>query len=200
MLAKDLNLITLKGNEAEQYFDKLASMRIEVFREYPWLYAGNLEYEREYLNTYLKSKNSLIILLFNTKNNKLIAASTSLPLIEADSSIQKPFIANKEEINDYYYLGETMILPEYRGSGYYSIFMKEREKIAKSLKYKYLCFMTIQRDNKKALMSADYKNPEPIWMHYGYTQLPNIKAEFAWPEIDDPSELQHQLVFWRKEL
>ena len=38
----------------------LARLRIEVFREFPYLYDGAEDYERKYLQTYINSPRSLM--------------------------------------------------------------------------------------------------------------------------------------------
>jgi hypothetical protein len=39
----------LTGPELEAALDGVASLRIAVFRDWPYLYDGSLDYEREYL-------------------------------------------------------------------------------------------------------------------------------------------------------
>ena len=45
----------LTRSEAETAFDDLARLRIEVFRDFPYLYEGDLDYERQYLSTFMMS-------------------------------------------------------------------------------------------------------------------------------------------------
>ena len=45
----------LSGPALEPWLDALGALRIRVFREYPYLYDGTLEYEREYLRTYVNA-------------------------------------------------------------------------------------------------------------------------------------------------
>ena len=35
----------IRGPEIENYIDRLGRFRIEIFREYPYLYNGSIEYE-----------------------------------------------------------------------------------------------------------------------------------------------------------
>lgn len=41
--------------------DAVAELRIKVFAEFPYLYAGDLEYERNYLEVYLESAGAIIV-------------------------------------------------------------------------------------------------------------------------------------------
>lgn len=45
-------LFTLTGKEIGDALDDLAALRVKVFREWPYLYEGSLDYERNYLRRY----------------------------------------------------------------------------------------------------------------------------------------------------
>jgi hypothetical protein len=44
----------LKSTEAREYLQAIAWLRITVFQEWPYLYQGSLEYERTYLENFLR--------------------------------------------------------------------------------------------------------------------------------------------------
>ena len=48
----------LTGDALEAALDGVAALRIAVFRDWPYLYDGTLDYEREYLQTYRTSANA----------------------------------------------------------------------------------------------------------------------------------------------
>jgi len=77
-MTNNLKYLIIHGHELNKQLQDLAKLRITVFREYPYLYDGSIEYENKYLNTYAKCKDSVIALVYD--NNKLVAATTSLPL------------------------------------------------------------------------------------------------------------------------
>ena len=52
----------LSGDQIKPYLDDLARLRIEVFRHFPYLYDGDMDYERKYLDTYARSPESLFVL------------------------------------------------------------------------------------------------------------------------------------------
>jgi len=47
------------------HLDAVAELRIAVFRDWPYLYAGDREYEKNYLATYAQSPESLFVLAFD---------------------------------------------------------------------------------------------------------------------------------------
>ena len=53
-------------------------LRISVFRDWPYLYDGSLEYERAYLQTYRDSPGALLVGAFD--GERLVGASTSTPM------------------------------------------------------------------------------------------------------------------------
>ncbi len=54
-----LSITTVTGTELKPIITSLAQLRIEVFREFPYLYDGDLDYEETYLDTYLQSDKSI---------------------------------------------------------------------------------------------------------------------------------------------
>ena len=43
------------------FIPDLAALRIRVFREFPYLYEGTTDYEREYLHTDIQAPNAIIV-------------------------------------------------------------------------------------------------------------------------------------------
>ncbi|MGE9296588.1 MAG: GNAT family N-acetyltransferase, partial [Puniceicoccales bacterium] len=69
---------TFTGPEVARYRDALARLRITVFRDFPYLYEGTLDYERGYLQTYLDCPECLFVLVFD--GDEVVGASTALPM------------------------------------------------------------------------------------------------------------------------
>ena len=101
----------LKGNEIKNYVDELGRFRIEIFKEFPYLYEGNMEYERNYLYRYTKSSESILILMKDTRG--LFGACTGIPLQDEDTEHVRPF--QKINIEEIFYIGELMVRADSRG-------------------------------------------------------------------------------------
>ena len=56
-----LTVEALNGPAALPYMGDLAALRIEVFREFPYLYEGTLEYEQRYLKSYAEHARSVTV-------------------------------------------------------------------------------------------------------------------------------------------
>jgi len=74
----EIEVRALNGPELEAALDGVAQLRITVFRDWPYLYDGSLEYEREYLATYRDNPGALLVGAFH--DGRLIGASTSTPM------------------------------------------------------------------------------------------------------------------------
>lgn len=58
-----LAIKTVSGKGIRPFLNDIARLRIDIFREFPYLYNGNTKYEQEYLETYVQSANSLAVLV-----------------------------------------------------------------------------------------------------------------------------------------
>lgn len=128
-MKQDLKILCLKGQDILPYIPELAKLRIEIFKSYPYLYDGDLDYEYTYLNTYVKCKESIIVIVFD--RNKVVGASSAIPLEFETIEFQKPFLENNISIKDVFYFGESVLKVAYRGRGIYRHFFTERELAAK---------------------------------------------------------------------
>ena len=81
----------LSRQEAEAAFDGLARLRIEVFRDFPYLYEGDVDYERRYLATYMASPGAVIVGAFD--GTELVGAATASPLADHFGEFAQPFAA-----------------------------------------------------------------------------------------------------------
>ena len=56
-----MEISTLAGQDLQGALPQLAALRIEVFRDFPYLYEGSLDYEESYLTALIESKDSIIV-------------------------------------------------------------------------------------------------------------------------------------------
>ena len=72
------------GEGLRRYVPDLARLRIQVFRDWPYLYEGDEAYERTYLETYIRSPRSVVVLALD--GGRAVGASTALPLADIDNA------------------------------------------------------------------------------------------------------------------
>lgn len=123
MTVVDLRILCLKGSQIVPYIPDLAKLRLDVFHEYPYLYAGDMEYEINYLKTYIESPESIMVVILD--DGKVIGASTAIPLEYETAECQKPFFDNNIKIQDVFYLGESFCYLLIVGEGFISTFSKK---------------------------------------------------------------------------
>ncbi|MDQ8183805.1 GNAT family N-acetyltransferase [Pelagicoccus sp. SDUM812005] len=190
---------TVFGSEVRPYVPDLASLRIEVFREYPYLYEGSLDYESDYLLSYAKSARSVFALAFD--GEAVVGVSTGLPLAEADGDFAEPFLKNGYEMERIFYFGESVLRRGYRGRGIGSRFMRERERHARSLgDFDSCAFCAVQRAADDPRRPAGYQDLSGFWRKYGFEEQPALETSFSWKEIGESEESPKAMRFWLKRL
>ena len=112
----DYKIHELQAAELEPWLNGLGKLRIDVFREYPYLYDGDEDYERNYLRRYLEAKDSLVVVVTDSKDD-VVGATTCLPMAEEGPEFREPLEQTGMNVGEIFYLGESVLLPEWRGRG-----------------------------------------------------------------------------------
>lgn len=194
-----LELKRLSGDALKQYIPELASLRIEVFRDFPYLYDGDTEYEARYLQTYIQCPESVIVLAFDGK--KVVGASTGIPLKFETEEVKAPFIKAGLNIDEIFYCGESVLISKYRGQGAGVAFFDHREDHARELGgYQYSCFCGVQRPDDHPRRPAGYRPLDNFWRKRGYEKYPELHTTFSWKEIGEADESPKPMTFWMKAL
>ncbi len=193
------DIVICHGNELEPYIHQLGALRIEVFREFPYLYDGNIEYEENYLSTYLNSEESITVLILN--NGEVIGASTGLPLSDETEEFKNPFHEKGFDTDTIFYCGESILKKPYRGRGIYSVFMKEREDYARKLgRFNSICFCAVKRPVNHHLKPKNYYPLDEVWKNYGYQKKPELRTTYFWKDINEKEESAKMMEYWMKPL
>jgi GNAT superfamily N-acetyltransferase len=189
----------VSGAAIAPYVDDLARLRIEVFREFPYLYDGDEDYERKYLQTYVKSSRSLAVLVYD--GAQLIGASTGLPMADETEEFQRPFLENGYDVGKVFYCGESVLRRAYRGRGIYKHLFQAREQHAAELPGIELCtFCGVRRAPDHPLCPSDYAPLNAIWQRFGYTEHPELQTPYVWKDVDENEPTAKTMRFWTKAL
>jgi GNAT superfamily N-acetyltransferase len=194
----EIRITTFTGEAARPFLDEIARLRIAVFREFPYLYDGSLAYEMDYLEEYVSSEHSLIVLA--NRGSEIVGASTGIPLAEADADFREPVESAGIDARDVFYFGESVLLPEFRGQGLGHKFFDERETHAAKLGFHSAGFFSVIRADDHPLKPAQYRPQDVFWKKRGYTRQDAIIARFPWKQVGEPLESLHNLVFWLRKL
>ena len=189
----------LTGAGIAAVVDDLARLRIEVFREFPYLYDGDEDYERKYLQTYVKSPRSLAVLVYH--GIELIGASTGLPMQDETTEFQKPFVEQGYDVSTVFYCGESVLRRDYRGRGVYKHLFQAREQHAAELPGITLCtFCGVRRPADHPLRPSDYVPLNAVWQRFGYTEQPHLETSYVWKDVDQAEPSAKTMRFWTKAL
>ncbi|HET6406455.1 MAG TPA: GNAT family N-acetyltransferase [Chthoniobacteraceae bacterium] len=192
-----IEIVRLSGEGIRPYLTEVAKLRIEVFREFPYLYDGSEDYEREYLDVYTKSGRSVIVLAL--RDGQVIGASTGLPLVDADEAFQKPFRDTGMDVSRVFYFGESVLRQSERGQGIGHRFFDERESHAREHGFSMTTFCAVQRDPEHPMRPENYRENDTFWKKRGYKRTSELAAELNWEQIDQPgTESCNRLIFWLK--
>jgi len=186
------------GSAILPYRHALAELRIAVFREWPYLYEGSLDYEQNYLKHYADCPESVVALAM--EGERVIGASTGLPMSAADHDFQKAFAGSDFAIDDIYYFGESVLRSEYRGRGIGRSFFEARETQARNCGARYAAFCAVDRSADDPRRPAEYRPLDGFWNKLHYRKYPEIQAQFEWKEIGKDTPSQQTLSFWLKPL
>lgn len=196
-MSKEIRIERKSGNDLIEHISDLARLRIEVFRDFPYLYDGDFEYEKKYLQTYIDCPESVIVLAFD--GDVVVGASTAMPMKNETTEIQKPFIENGYKLEDVFYCSESVLNKNYRGLGIGVRFFEEREAHAESLGgFKYITFCCVQRPENHPRRPADYVPLDAFWNKRGYVKHPELHTKYVWKDLDDTEETAKPMTFWLK--
>ena len=194
-----LCVITCAGDAVAPHLEDLARLRIAVFRDYPYLYVGDIGYERDYLAAYANSPHSVFVLALD--GDKVVGASSGIPLADDGEAFQRPFGERGMNVDEVFYFGESVLLPEYRGQGIGHRFFDEREAHARRLGgFRWTAFCSVERDIGDPRRPADYRSNDAFWHKRGYTRQASMFCALDWKEAADSQPTSHQLRFWLRSL
>ncbi|MEX2643747.1 MAG: GNAT family N-acetyltransferase [Acetobacterales bacterium] len=188
----------LTPDELDAALPALAGLRIGVFRDWPYLYDGDMAYEQDYLRTYAESPDAIVVGAWD--GPRLVGAATGAPMEDHAEAFADPFVERGYAIGDIFYCGESVLLPEYRGHGIGHAFFDHREAHARRLGRRWSCFCAVVRPDDHPLRPAGYRPLDAFWEKRGYRRMPGAFARFPWKDVDSDRETEKALQFWIREL
>lgn len=194
----DIVVRVLMGEALAASLDALADLRITVFRAFPYLYDGDRGYERDYLHAYAESPSAIVVGAFD--GERLIGAATAAPMADHAAEFAEPFRARGYDISRIFYFGESVLLPDYRGHGIGHAFFDKREEWARESSFAQASFCAVIRPSDHPARPADYRPLDPFWRKRGYVPVEGLVGQFAWKDVGDAGESQHDMQFWVKGL
>ena len=196
----EIRIERLTGDRLKPLLPDLARLRITVFRAFPYLYDGSLDYEERYLQTYARGRaDSVIVGAFD--GDMVIGASTGLPLAHEPPTLTDAFTAHGFDVARVFYFGELVLLPEYRGHGIGVAFFREREAHARSLgRFDCAAFCGVVRPTDHPRRPTDHVPLDAFWRKRGFAPVPGMVGSISWRDLDEAAESAKPMQFWVKQL
>lgn len=194
----------LSGAALARGIDAVARLRMSVFRDWPYLYDGDLAYEADYLATFSKGAGSIIVAAID--GTEIIGAATGSPLSQHTEEFGSLFVEHGLEPETIFYCGESVLLSSYRGQGIGHAFFDHREGHARSLRDKdghpiaQSTFCGVIRSAEDPRCPPDYQPLDGFWEKRGYQKVPGLVGHYDWREVGDTAETRKDMQFWMREL
>lgn len=178
--------------------DDVARLRIEVFRAFPYLYEGDLNYERRYLRPYLESEGAVVVGAWD--GDRLVGAATGTPMEDHADEFGAPFSDRGHDLGAIFYCAESVLLPDYRGHGVGGAFFDHREAHARALGRAKACFCAVVRPGDHPARPADYAPLDGFWRKRGYAPVEGLTASYSWRDVGDDAQTEKNMQFWMRDL
>lgn len=196
--AREATVRAVDRSEWPELFPELARLRITVFREWPYLYEGTEAYERDYLDAYARSPRATLIGAFDGK--QMVGAATAAPLSDHFDDFAEPFRERGWSADSFYYFGESVLLPAYRGKGTGVRFFEEREKAAVAHGFSRTTFSAVRRPADHPMRPSGHVPLDGFWRRRGYEKVEGLETRFSWTDIGEASATAKPMEFWMKRL
>jgi len=201
---EDLKIEVYTGRAISEHIFEVAEFRIRYFRDFPYLYAGNLGYESEYLAGYAKDSSSILVKI-SDEGGKLLGVSTGLPLAtDADilEGAVEMFVNAGLAPKDYYYYGEIILDYSIRGHGFSRCVYSLQDSYAHARGFSKVAIATVVRDAGDPRRPVDMADAVVVWKGLGFTKT-GIEFDYHWPTIESDGAVLDRLnpmVYWTRGL
>ncbi len=193
-----LTIRPLESADLEAALDGVARLRLTVFREWPYLYAGTMDYERWYLERFARAPGAIVVAAF--AGSELVGAATGAPLAHEHDAFKAPFHERGYAAETIFYFAESLLLPAYRGQGIGHRFFDRREAHAIRLGFESATFCAVVRPDDHPLRPPGHRPLDAFWRKRGYTPVAGLRADFGWQDLDRDEETRKPMQFWLRRI
>lgn len=189
----------LTGAELAAALPALSRLRMTVFREWPYLYDGTLEYERGYLERFSASEGAVIVAA--SDGGEIVGAATASPMLGHVDEVAEPFRQRGLDVSRIFYFGESVLLASHRGRGIGHAFFDQREAHARRVGgYTHATFCAVVRPDDHPMRPAGYVPLDAFWQRRGYARMEGLVGSLAWKDIGIEHETAKSMQFWMRAL
>jgi GNAT superfamily N-acetyltransferase len=194
----DLTVRSLTGSEIATALQAFANLRVAVFREYPYLYDGDVSYEFKYLKEFTTAPGSVLVAAFD--HGRLVGGATASPMWAQHADFREPFSRLGFDTSEIFFFGDSLLLPAYREAGIEDAFFDQREAAARQAGVNSAVFAAVIRPKKDPARPENYRPSDDFWRQRGYEPVKGLITEIAWKEHGEAEESPKRLQYWMRRL
>lgn len=199
MAAESLSVKTLRGKSIAPYLHNITDLCVQIYKEYPYLYEGTSEEYFPFIEYYAQSENGIACLLFD--KDRPVGVAIGMPINEMREKYKGPFMNARphENLGEIFYLGEYLLLKDYRGKGLgKEIYLEFERSVKKNQNMKKICFCKIDESNQTNLEIENYKPLDGFWVKNGFKKCDDITVSVDWQNVGELNDSPHILIYWLK--
>lgn len=193
-----LRIERLTGPGLRALLPEVARLRIEVFRDWPYLYDGDQESEARFLAAFAASPGAVVVLA--RAGDMVVGAATCQPMAEAPAAVQAPFLAAGMDPARLCYFGESVLHVGFRGQGAGVAFFEHRIAAAREAGLSQAAFCAVRREPSDPRRPTGYAPLDGFWARRGFAPTPGLAIGMSWREVSGGVEVPHWLDVWLRDL
>lgn len=197
-IAPAIEVRALAAAEIDAALPVLGRLRAQMFREWPYLYDADPEFERHYLRAIGSTPGATLIVALD--GEEIVGAASASPLLVQEDDLVTPFAAAGWDVGSIFYFGESLLLPPYRGRGVGHRFFDLRERQARLAGASHAVFASVERPPCHPGRPPQYAPLDPFWRRRGYRPLENPACTLMWKDTLATAEMPHRMRLWHRVL
>lgn len=192
----------LTGNAVKEILPFVSTQVITAFREYPYLYEGKYEEEMDFRTSLAQHHNTAVAVAYHKETP--VGFLTGYTFVNFDPHFKGSMELFKQanlKPEEYYYLGEVIIVPEHRGGPLCGNLFDTMENYVQNLGYQSTCMVTEEHESHP-LKPKNYRSLVALWEYLGY-QKTSLVIYLNWLTHQPDGSVEdakHPLTYWIKQL
>ncbi|QLH36622.1 MAG: hypothetical protein HWD61_11200 [Parachlamydiaceae bacterium] len=198
--SQDINIKSFEGKEILPYVKEITELCLIIYKEYPFLYEGTEAEYLPFIEYYAQSDQSIACIVFD--HARPVGVAIGMPLHLMREKYQTPFsnLCPNEILSEFFYLGEFLLLHEYRGQNLGKQMYLEFERLIQNKDQKNICFCSIDETLTFTPPPLNYHPLEEFWCHLGYQKCKEMTFSIDWRNISESQDSSHPMIYWIKKI